>query len=290
LFTFRYHAISLIAVFLALGIGVLLGVSIGEEGVVSGAREDLERSLRGDLRQARSRTSELRAELGIRDAFERQAYRGLVADLLPGFRIGIVAMGDLAGGYSGLIRDAVEPAGAEVASISVIQAPLQLERLAQDLKGTSFSDVDTDRDALSRFAERLGRQLANGGSLPERVKNELFSSSRGEYRGLDGIVWVRDREGLRGDERRAQDRLESSLLAGMTSTSTEVVGVETRDTDPSQIPFMTEHGLTSVDDLDLVAGRTALVYALLGAGGQFGVKDTADQLLPPPPIEGPGRR
>jgi hypothetical protein len=290
LFTFRYHAISLIAVFLALGMGILLGVSIGEEGVVSGAREDLERSLRGDLSAARARTSELRAELGVRDAFERQAYPGLVADLLPGFRIGIVAMGDLSGGYSGLIRDSVEPAGAEIASISVIRAPLPLERLAQDLEGTSFSRVDSDREALSRFAERLGRQLANGGSLVERVQDQLFSSSRGEYRGLDGIVWVRDREGLRGDERRAQDRLESSLLAGMTSTDAEVVGVETRDADPSQIPFMTEHGLPSVDDIDLVAGRTALVYVLLGAEGQFGVKDTADQLLPPPAIEGPGGR
>jgi hypothetical protein len=290
LFTFRYHAISLIAVFLALGIGVLLGVSIGEEGVVSGAREDLERSLRGDLRAARARTSELRAELGVRDEFERQAYPGLVGELLPGFRIGIVAMGELPSNYSGLIRDAVEPAGAEVASVSVIRAPLRLRRLARDLEGTSFSELDSDRDALAGLAERLGRQLANGGNLIERVQEQLFSSSRGEYRGLDGIVWVRDLERLRGDAQRAQDRFESSLLAGMTSTDAEVVGVETRDADPSQVPFMTEHGLPSVDDIDLVAGRTALVYTLLGAEGQFGVKDTADQLLPPPAVERPGGR
>ena len=54
-----------------------------------------------------------------------------MADLLPGFRVGIVAMGDLPGGYAGLIRDAVEPAGAEIASISVIPAPLPLDRLAR---------------------------------------------------------------------------------------------------------------------------------------------------------------
>jgi hypothetical protein len=290
MFTFRYHAISLIAVFLALGIGVLLGVSLGEEGVVSGAQKDLERSLRGDLKSARGRTSDLRGELRTRDEFERLAYPGLVADLLPGFRIGIVAVGDLPSGYAPAIRDAVEPAGAEISSISVIRAPLPLGRLADDLKGTALADVDRDRDALSRFGERLGRQLANGGSLLGRVQRDLFSSSRGEYRGLDGIVWVRDREGLKGEKKAAEDSFESGLIKGLRSTNAEIVGVETRDTKPSQIPFMTDHGLPSVDDLDLVAGKTAVVYVLLGADGQFGVKDTADQLLPPPAIQPPAHR
>ncbi len=130
MFSFRYHAISLVAVFLALGIGVLLGVSIGEEGIVSNARRDLEKSLRGDLNDARSRNSELRRELQVRDDFEREAHPGLVGDLLPGFRIGIVAIGDLPSGYAPAVREAVQPAGAEVDSISVIRAPLRLERLA----------------------------------------------------------------------------------------------------------------------------------------------------------------
>lgn len=290
MFTFRYHAISLIAVFLALGIGVLLGVSLGEEGVVSQAQRDLERSLRGDLRSARARTSDLRGELRTRDEFERLAYPGLVGDLLPGFRIGIVGVGDLPSGYASSIRDAVEPAGAEIASLSVIRAPLPLERLGDDLDGTVLVNVDRDQKALSRFGERLGRQLANGGSLIGRVQRDLFSSSRGEYRGLDGIVLVRDREGLRGEKKAAEDVFESGLIKGMRSTNAEIVGVETRDTSPSQVPFMADHGLSTVDDLDLVAGQTAVVYALLGADGQFGVKDSADQLLPPPPIQPPVRR
>jgi hypothetical protein len=290
MFTFRYHAISLIAVFMALGIGVLLGVSIGDQGVVSGARRDLEKSLRGDLSSARGQVSDLRREVRIRDQFESQSYPGLVSDLLPGFRIGIVAMGDLPGNYPGLIRDAVEPAGADIASISVIRAPLRLDELAKDLKGTRYEKLDKSDDDLGRFGERIGKQLANGGGLIDRVKGDLFSSSRGEYRGLDGIVWVRDRDDLKGDEAQAQDRFETALLGGMRSTDAEIVGVETRDTDPSQIPFMTRHGLPTVDDLDLVAGQTALVYVLLGADGQFGVKESADKLLPPPALERPAPR
>jgi hypothetical protein len=285
LFSFRYHAISLIAVFLALAIGVLLGVSIGEGGIVSDASRDLERSLRGDLRDARSRNADLRAELSIRDEYEREAYSGLVANLLPGFRIGVIATGNLPSGYTGAVRDAVEPAGAELASVSVIRSPQRLRRLSRELRRTSYARLDRDPEALERFGKRLGRALANGGGFVDRVQSELMSSSRGEYRGLDGIVWIRDREDLKGEERDAQDRLEAGILDGLRSTETEVVGVEMRETDPSQVPFMREQGLTTVDDIDLVAGRTALVYALLGPSGHFGVKQSAGRLLPPPPSE-----
>jgi hypothetical protein len=283
LLSFRYHAISLIAVFLALAIGVLLGVSIGEGGFVSDASRDLERSLRGDLRDARSRSEDLRAELGIRDDFEREAYPALVGDQLPGFRIGIVGAGGLPSGYTAAVRDAIEPAGAELASVSVLRAPVRLEELADEMRGTDYARLDRDPEVLERFGRRVGRALANGGAFVDRVRSDLMSSSRGEYRGLDGVVWVRDRGELKGDERATQDRLEAAVADGLRSTDAEVVGVETRDTDPSQVQFLREQGLTTVDDLDLVAGRAALVYALLGASGQFGVKESAGRLLPSPP-------
>jgi len=118
LFTPRYHAISLVAVFLALGIGVVLGVAVGDQGIVSSASKDLEKSLRGDLNEARSRNTELRRDLSERRAFEREAYPALVGGLLPDWRIGIVAMNRLPSGYVSEVRDAVEPAGASIESVS----------------------------------------------------------------------------------------------------------------------------------------------------------------------------
>src|SRR3954468_24388985 len=196
------------AVFLALGIGVLLGVAIGENGVVSDASKDLERSLRGDLNNARSRNSDLRRELAIRDEYEQQTYEPLVKDLLSGWRIGIVAMGNLPGGYASSVRDAVEPAGAGIDSVSVIKAPLPRGRLASEMDGTKLARLDRSDDQLERFGRRVGRPLVTGGDLIGRLRHDLFSSSRGEYRGLDAIVYVRNRDGLEGEDKQAQDRFE----------------------------------------------------------------------------------
>jgi len=40
MFDFRYHALSLVSVFLALVLGLLLGVAIGDRGLVSSAERD----------------------------------------------------------------------------------------------------------------------------------------------------------------------------------------------------------------------------------------------------------
>jgi hypothetical protein len=282
---------SLGAVFLALGIGVLLGVAIGENGVVSGASKDLEKSLRGDLNDARSRNRDLRRDIATRADYENQTYAPLVKDLLPGWRVGIVAMGSLAGEYSSDVTDAIEPAGATLDSVSVIKAPLPLGRLASEMKQTKLARLDRSGDQLERFGRRVGRQLVNGGDLVDRLRHDLFSSSRGEYRGLDGIVYVRQRDGLEGGDKSAQDSFESGLLAAMKDTKVGLVGVETTGTDPSQVGFLSGKDVASVDDVDLTAGKTAVVWVFAdGATGRYGVKGSAEHLLPKAPDQGTARR
>jgi len=279
---------SLGAVFLALGIGVLLGVAIGENGVVSGASKDLEKSLRGDLDSARSRNADLSRKLAIRDDYEDQTYEPLVQGLLPGWHVGIVAMGGLPGGYGSEVSDAIEPAGATLDSVSVIKAPLPLGRLASAMKHTKLRHLDRSGDQQERFGRRVGRQLVKGGALVDRLRHELFSSSRGEYGGLDGIVYVRDRGSLDGADEQAQDRFETGLLSVLKDMKAGLVGVERTGTEDSQVGFLSGDGVASVDDLDLTAGKTALVWIFAeGAQGTYGIKGSADHLLPKPPSSGP---
>jgi hypothetical protein len=70
------------------------------------------------------------------------------------------------------------------------------------------------------------------------------------------------------------------MLSGITATNVPTVGVESTTTEPSSISFFQANDLSTVDDIDTTAGELALVYALLGEEGSFGVKSSADRLLP----------
>jgi hypothetical protein len=276
----RYHATSLIAVFLSLAIGILIGAEFGGDAL-TGTRKDLENSLVGNLQDARSKADELSGELGRSNEFGERVYPVLARDRLEGKRVAIVALGGLPSGVSTAVEEALAPTGAKLVAVGVVREPVDLTGLTDDLSQTRFFDLETNPDQLTALGQGLGRQLVIGGTLPEVVRGQLFSRASGSFGALDAVIVVRDQPQDLGPVQKSKaGQFESALLNGMTATRTPAVGIETTNTEPSSISFFQSNDLSSVDDVDLTAGQLAMVFAMLGAEGSFGVKGSADRLLP----------
>jgi Copper transport outer membrane protein, MctB len=276
----RYHATSLIAVFLALAIGILVGAEFGGDALTN-TRRDLERSLVGNLQDARSRADELNADLNRSDEFAARVYPILTRERLRGRRYAILALGGLPSPVTQEVQEALAPTGARLVGVGVVREPVDVNGLAEALAQTRFSKLRTDSDQLTELGTGLGRQLVRGGKLPQVVRGDLFSRASGNFGGLDGLIVVRDQPEEMGTiQREKTNQFETALMDGVTATRRPAVGVETSSDDSSSISFFQANGLASVDDVDLTAGKLATVFALLGADGSFGVKGSADQLLP----------
>src|SRR5881396_2093372 len=87
---FRYHALSLVAVFLALGIGIVLGSSLGDS-VISQANKDVRSSLQNDVVNART----AKDAVSNRDSFIEATFARLAGGKLRGKRIAVVSSGDI---------------------------------------------------------------------------------------------------------------------------------------------------------------------------------------------------
>lgn len=276
----RYHATSLIAVFLALAVGILIGAEFGGDAL-TGTRKDLEHSLVGNLQDARSRADELSAQLNRSNEFGERVYPVLTREKLRGRRIGIVALGGLPGDLTSDVEDALAPTGAKLVAVGVVREPVDISGLADDLAKTRFSNLRRSPDGLTELGTGLGRQLVIGGTLPEVVRGQLFSRASGTFGALDGVIVVRNQPQDMGPVQRGKaNQFESALMSGMTATRIPAVGIETTTTEPSSISFFQANDLSSVDDVDLTAGQLAMVFSMLGAEGSFGVKGSADRLLP----------
>lgn len=276
----RYHATSLIAVFLALAIGILIGAEFGGDALTS-TRKNLERSLTGNLQDAQERADELNEKLSRSEEFANRVYPALVQDRLDGRRIGVIALGDLPGEAITAIEDALGPTGARLVGIGVVREPVDLSGLAGELSKTRFADIRGNEDTLAEFGTGVGRQLVRGGTLLDRVRSHLFSRASGNFGALDGVIVVRQvPEELGAVQRAKASNLETALMGGIAGTHTPAVGVETTTAEPSSISFFNGNDLASVDDVDATAGKVATVFSLLGAEGSFGVKGSADRLLP----------
>jgi hypothetical protein len=280
-FDFRYHALSLVAVLVALGVGLLLGVAIGDSELVSSANREIREDLRNDLREAGAEADDLRDELRTRDDFARQAYPVLASGQLPGERIGLVFLGEDSRAIYDTVREALGPTGGELGYVAVVREPPDLGSLARRAGATRFSGLEEDDELLRPFAERVGRGLMIGSELARSERSALLSSFSGELEPVDAVIVARGAS-ERDDESADQiGELEEGLVAGMRDTELPVVGVEMRATDPSQVRWYRDRGMPSVDNVDTIAGRAALVFILAGnVEGTYGEKSTAEALLP----------
>lgn len=276
----RYHAASLASVFLALAIGILIGVGFGDD-VVSGTTESLEESLKGDVEDAREQADAAARELGREREFGEAAYPVLVDGDLRGDRVLVIALGSFPEQLAEDIAATIEPAGGRLAEVAVVREPPDLGALAGALRGTRYARLRRDPEVLTEFGRTAGRQLVQGGHLIREVRGQLLSRFSGRANRVDDVILVRDApEDPIDREAEAIERLEAGLLDGVSEAGRPTVAVERSDTEESSIGLFASHDIPTVDHLDLVAGRVAAVSVLLGAEGNFGVRETADELLP----------
>jgi hypothetical protein len=276
-------------VLLALALGVLIGIAIGDSSLVSSAHNGIVHNLDGELSEARQRGETVQQKLVEEEAFAGSLYPLAVHGLLATRSVGLVFLGASSDQANALVRGTVTRADGSLATVVAVREPLDLEGLARGAAGTHYATLASSPQTLERFGEIVGRELVSGGaavdhSLLGRVRSSLLSAFDGQLTRLQGLVVVRssDRGGASGAQRQADEAFDAGLLTGVAAASVPAVGVELKGSQPSQIGWYKGRGISSVDDLDLLAGQTALAYALAGQRGTFGVKPTADSLLPAP--------
>jgi hypothetical protein len=290
-FDYRYHALSLAAVLLALAVGVVIGVAIGDSNLVSSAKSGIVHDLSSEVASAQKETGHLRLQLSSEEAFANNLYPIAVHGLLSGRSVGLVFLGSASDRTNSLVREAVTQAGGDLVTVVAVREPPDLAGLAREAVGTRYAALGSDTSKaglqlIERFGALAGRQLVSGGQnvtreLLSRARGPLLSAFDGQLEKLDGVVVAHAQpSGMTGEQAQSATALESGMIDGMAGAGVPVVGVELSSTEPSQVPWYQGQGIASVDDLDQTAGRAALIYALTGSRGSYGVKGTADSLLP----------
>jgi hypothetical protein len=281
MFDLRYHVASLAAVFVALIIGILVGVGLAGSGVNQAdlrlAQEQRD-AARDDANTFKMQRDQLQK---ASDAFER-AYPVIMRDLLVGKRIAVLFVGSKDAGVSTAIESTLTDAGAEppVRDVS-LSVPINAQNLDTALfaKGPQFVKY-VGNDKLEGLGSALGGEFASGGQTPlwKVLGRQLIGERNGNARQrVDGVVVVRTATLQQGDTA----RFLRGFYTGLASAGVPAVGVEKSDSKLSAVKVYWDRGLSTVDDIDLSMGRVALALLLAGAApGKYGTRDNADAVLP----------
>jgi hypothetical protein len=285
MFDLRYHVASLTAVFLALVIGILVGIGISGRGYVDDVERDrLNREieeLQESLDAADEREEDFERRQEAAEEFVSGAYPVLVNDRLAEAGVVVLVVGSPDTTLDWVMRGLEESDG-RLLRMRALRVPLRMDEIRGTLESRSELGGYVGDEHVEDLGRDLGRELAAGGTTPlwDALENQLVVERSGDsVSTADAVVVVRAVAPQQGETA----RFLAGFYSGLASAGEPVVGVEVSRVEQSAIPTFQRHRISTVDGIDEPVGRLALVLLLAGANpGDYGIRDTAeDGFLPP---------
>jgi hypothetical protein len=271
-FDFRYHVASLAAVFIALVVGILIGVGLSGRGILpEGERATYEARI--DRLERRIDTAEERARSqDALEAYERETYPVVMEDRLLARRVAVVFVGSFEGELAASVQQTLDDSNGALL-LRALKVPISTGDLLR-----SVASLDNEPQTVEALGRELARELVSGEDetpLWDAVGPVLVEQRDGTGP-VDAVVVARTVDPQQGQTA----RFLAGFYAGLAGADVPVVGVEATDAEQSAIETYRDHGFSTVDNVDTATGRLALAVVLEGERGAFGVKDEADAVLP----------
>jgi Copper transport outer membrane protein, MctB len=305
---FRYHIVSIVAIFFALGAGVVLGA-----GPLKGTASDLVASQaerdRQQLADARQELTDVKSLDKYRDDYVAKVTAGLTDGKLTGKKIVVVTMPNADGDLANTLTEELETAGGQVTTRVAVDSKLFDPGQRQLVEGlvTELVNADIEIPADSTTYQRAGLILARGLAAKEEGK-AADSESTKIISGLTGAKLlslkpsqIKDRASLfvvvaakpptpvpdNSSYNDSVDFIEGLdqgsggvVVAGtpVTAKTGGLVKALRSDSDAAKI-------VSSVDVADIPAGQATVVFSLAeqasGKAGQYGAFDAKNGVAPP---------
>ncbi|NNM44694.1 copper transporter [Knoellia koreensis] len=303
---FRYHLVSIVSIFLALAVGIVLGAGP--------LKEDLGNTLTSEVKNLRTDKAALRTQLDqadkaatARDEFTAASNRTLLPGRLAETTTAIVVLPGADQDAVKATTDALTLAGAKIGSTITVQEkwidPDQAtyrSTLGQQLAGQVGVPVDQGgADVLGQVLARsiLAKAGATGNgaeaALGAMRTGDLIKFSDGVIPSTVAVVVAGPVTGANQQTRTTQAEALSTLAGALdqggagavlvadsgpvATGTTSVVTTARADDELSK-------NLTTVDDVDLPMGQASVVFGLLeqeaGKSGQYGLAADATAAFP----------
>jgi hypothetical protein len=181
---FRFHLASLIAVFLALAIGIVMGSTVVKEATVKGLRAEIHRVERSSNARQRENNA-LTKQVSDLQKYVRQAAPHIVLGSLSGVTVGIVAVRGVDGAVARSTAELVQQAGASSPGILWLEPTWSLKnpddaRKLGGLLGDTGASVKRVRDdALVALANRLAGTATSTATATSTTTTATASATTG---------------------------------------------------------------------------------------------------------------
>ncbi|MDQ4038131.1 MAG: copper transporter [Actinomycetota bacterium] len=308
---FRYHLVSLIAVFLAVALGIVIGTTQLNGRVLDGLEAQVG-VLTDDNNELEAQTDRLTEQLTQDDAYDDAVAPLVVANRMVGSSVLVVVTNDeVTPDVVGQITSLLGASGAALAGTLRIQPAFTDPQTAPDLQeyvtgnglppGVTLPQTDETPALVASLMSQVLMRPANGGPAPTETSTTtvlaglaalgVVTSESGDVESADYVL-ILTAGALTGEESEARNRALVSLAVALDAAGSGAVvaGDASADAEGGLVTAIRSDGaaataLSTVNNVDSAAGRVAALLALTaertGQSGNYGV---GEGTVPLPPL------
>ncbi|MBM7581310.1 hypothetical protein JOD02_000133 [Caldicoprobacter guelmensis] len=266
----KYYVILLIGIFLALGLGILIGVTLESNNVLENQQEliikEIEKefeALRGETEMLKKALAEVERQKAQLDSTCEYLFSQLIDNRLQGLKVSIISLHD-DDGASDLMKF-LKLAGASVESTITVgtdfYAGQDVSAALEAFFPNTQGGIDT-RNFRQMVAMELVSSIVKGAFTPLSVRlreMRLIHTSSDLKQGSDVVILSskgKNEQPVQGDG------FDIVLIQAALDMGLPIVAVESSSVKSSVVSEYQELGIPAIRDIDTIYGKLALISIL----------------------------
>lgn len=280
----KFYVISIIAIFAALGIGIYIGFTLDAQSFVLEQKEDIVTKLEERFDFLKSENQNLKSTIKEMDIendnykyFIESTYVEIIKNKLKDVNIAIIETKDDYM-YSG-VGQILGSAGANVINVTTITDNIMNEGILKNIYNELGITIKNNKQ-IPNAVEELTKSLITGKEselIEKLVENNIIDIVGIIDEPIDYIIIA---GGSVKEDRNRINLVDKTIVDVSKGMNIPLIGIEKIKASYSYMENYKSFRISTIDNIDTIMGKVSLILAMEGRPGHYGVKHTAEELLP----------
>lgn len=283
----KYYIVSIGAIFISLGIGILVGYNLNYDQELSEQQASIINDLDNKFDTLKVTNDNLEKSLAdLNEDYDKAIefindnVDSLVTDRLIDKNIGIISTNQ-ENDYTSEIKDIITKANGNVSFDIVINNNIFNEQKIEELSTKLNLEMKSTKDVMVYIEKILSKndaktklkELEDANMIKINVLNE-------NYQSYDSVVMAGGNNGKSGKEQ--YEKIDKVLIETLADKEKNIVGVQQSNTKFSYVDLYSNDKVTTIDNIDEGVGKLSLVMVLQdnSIAGKFGKLEDSDSIIP----------
>lgn len=283
----KYYIVSIGAIFISLGIGILVGYNLNYDQELSKQQASVISDLDNKFDALKVTNDNLEKSLAdLSDdydkaiAFINDNVNNLVVGRLTDKNIGIISTNQ-DNDYTKEINEIITTANGNVAFDITLNNNIFNEKKIEELATKLNLEIKDTKDIMAYIEKALSESNASL-KLKELEDAEMIkiNSLNENYQSYNSVVIVGGNNGKLGKEQ--YENIDKILIETLKDKDKNIVGVQQSNTKFSYVDLYFNDKVTTIDNVDEGIGKLSLVMVLQDSSiaGKFGKLEGSDSIIP----------